>query len=319
MPSTTKDDDLVDLHGKVVLLTGGNTGVGYGTIQILARQGAKVYMAARDATKAKAAIEKMDSDGLGEGSVHFLELNLADLRGVSRVAKQFVESEQRLDILINNGAASMGPFHLTDDGFLDILATNYVGPFILTDTLLPLLKRTAAESGSDVRIVNLSSVVHTNVKPTTFATKEALTKDYGLSVLRQLDTYGYSKLMNLLHVKALQTRLDAENAKITCLAVHPGAIATGGSAGFLGSFPYVGGFLKHIVAPLFFGAWSAGGRAVAFAAAAKVVAGRQHEEYKGAYLMPGGVITAPSESALDAKLQTELYETTERAVRELGL
>ncbi|KAJ7758350.1 NAD-P-binding protein [Mycena metata] len=317
--TTTKDPSLLDLHGKVVLLTGGNTGVGYGTIQILARQGAKIYMASRDATKAQAAIKKLESEGLGEGSVQFLELDLADLRGVSRVAKQFAEREERLDILVNNAAISAGPFRITEDGFLDIVATNHVGPFILTDALLPLLKRTAADPNSDVRIVNLSSVLHSNVKPTTFATKDSLNKDYGPSIMRQMDTYGSSKLMNILHAKALQTRLDAESANITCLAVHPGTIATGGSSRVVGLFPVVGGLFKHVLVPLLFGAWSTGGKAVAFAAATKAVKGPQHNEYKGAYLMPVGKITAPSESAVDVRLQTELYETTERAVRELGL
>ncbi|KAJ7734103.1 hypothetical protein B0H16DRAFT_1467733 [Mycena metata] len=228
MPATKKNDTLVDLHGKVVLLTGGNTGVGYGTIQILAWQGAKVYMASRNATSATAAIEKMESEGLEEGTVHFLELDLADLRGFSR------------DLVIYVILSPAGPFHITDDGFLNIVATSYVGPFILTDTLLPLLKRTAAEPGSDVRIVNLTSPLHANVKPTTFATKEALNKDYGLPLLRQSDTYGSTKLMNILHIKALQTRLDAENANITCLAVQPGGVATRGSASFMGSVPYCG-------------------------------------------------------------------------------
>ncbi|KAJ7766237.1 hypothetical protein B0H16DRAFT_1793358 [Mycena metata] len=193
----------------------------------------------------------------------------------------------------------------------------YIGPFILTDVLLPLLKRTAAEPGSDVRIVNVVVPLHANVTPTTFATQEALNKDYSLPVLRQLETYGSTKLMNILHVKALQTCLDAENANITCLAVHPGGIATKGSAGFMGSVPCVNGLLKHVVMPLFFSSWSAGGRVVVFAAAGKVMAGPRHNEYNGPYLAPG--IAMPSESARDTRLQTELYETTDRAVQELGL
>ncbi|KAJ7716438.1 hypothetical protein B0H16DRAFT_1701352 [Mycena metata] len=113
--------ELADLHGKVVLITGGNTGIGYSTIQILARRGAKVYMATRDATKAKPAIKKMEAEGLGEGYVHFLDLDLADPRQVSQAAKQFAESEERLDILINNAALGLGPFHLTDDGITNVM------------------------------------------------------------------------------------------------------------------------------------------------------------------------------------------------------
>ncbi|KAJ7023608.1 NAD-P-binding protein [Mycena alexandri] len=310
-----KKEELVDLHGKVVLITGGNTGIGYATIQILARRGAKVYMATRDATKAKAAIKKMEAEGLGEGSVHFLELDLSDPRAVSRAAKQFAESEQRLDILINNAALGLGPFHLTDDGILDVMVINHVSPFILTDTLLPLLKRTAAETDSDVRIVNLSSSMHAQVKPTTFATKETLAKDYGPSAIKQMDTYSYTKLANVLHAKALQKRLDSEKSNITCISIHPGVVHTQTSTSVMGSVPFLGPFLKRVVVPLVFGTWDAGGKAVAFAAASKDVVARR-SKYKGAYLSVSS-LTEPSKQAQDPKLQNELYETTEKVVREM--
>ncbi|KAJ7717468.1 NAD(P)-binding protein [Mycena metata] len=292
-----KSEQLADLHGKVVLITGGNTGIGYSTIQILARRGAKVYMATRDPTKAKAAIKKMEAEGLGEGSVHFLELDLADPRQVSTAAKQFAESEERLDILNFSG---LGPFHLTDDGITNVMVINHVSPFILTDTVLPLMKRTATEVNSDVRIVNLSSSMHAQVKPTTFAGKESLAKDYGPSAIKAMDT--------VLHAKALQKRLDTEKSPITCISIHPGVVQTQTSAGVMGSVPFLGPFLKRVVVPLVFGNWDAGGKAVAFAAASKDVAARR-SRYKGAYLS----------QAQDPKLQEELWETTEKAVREMQL
>ncbi|KAJ7167065.1 NAD-P-binding protein [Mycena filopes] len=312
-----KNADLVDLHGKIVLLTGGNTGIGYATIQILARRGAKVYMATRDATKAKAAMEKMEAEGLGEGSVHFLELDLSDPRAVSQVAKKFLNTEERLDILVNNAALGFGPYHLTDDGLLNVMVINHVSPWILTDTLLPLLKKTAAEANSDVRIVNLSSMTHAQVKPTTFAGKEALAKDYGPSVIKQIDTYGYTKLASILHINALQTRLDTEKVNITCMSMHPGVVHTQTSLRVMSSIPLLGGLLGLVV-PLLFSTPEAGGRAVAFAAAARDVAA-ERTRYKGAYLMPVGKITAASKAAQEAQLQTELYETTEKVVREMGI
>ncbi|KAJ7138631.1 NAD-P-binding protein [Mycena filopes] len=312
-----KNADLVDLHGKVVLLTGGNTGIGYATIQILARRGAKVYMATRGATKAKAAIETMEAEGLGEGSVHFLELDLSDPRAVSQAAKGFLNTEGRLDVFVNNAALGFGPYYLTDDGLLNVMVINHVSPWILTDTLLPLLKKTAAEADSDVRIVNLSSAMHAQVKPTTFAGKEALAKDYGLSAIRQMDTYAYTKLASILHINALQKRLDAEKANITCISVHPGVVHTQTSLSVMGSIPLLGGLLRLVV-PLLFSTPEAGGTAVAFAAAAKDVAA-ERTRYKSAYLMPVGKVTAASNAAQDARLQTELYETTESVVREMGI
>ncbi|KAJ7167234.1 NAD-P-binding protein [Mycena crocata] len=319
MPGNTiTQDDLVDLHGKVVLLTGGNTGIGYATIKMLARRGAKVYMAARDGRRAKEAIAKMEAESLAEGSVQWLQLDLSDPRAASRAAKEFIEKESRLDILINNAALAAGPFKLNADGLLDIMVINHISHFVLTDTLLPLLKRTAADPASDVRIVNVTSMTHTGVSPDTFATKETLNKDYGPGTSGVLNTYKYSKLANILHIKALQRRLDAEGARITCLTPHPGVIRTVGSEAVVGAIPYIGWLLRRVVTPLF-GSWDKGAMAVAFAAAGKEVVGPKHVEYKGAYLMPMGVITAPSSQALDVRLQEELWETTIKVVGELGL
>ncbi|KAJ6575562.1 hypothetical protein DFH09DRAFT_1078527 [Mycena vulgaris] len=98
-------DDLVDLHGKVVILNGGNTEIGYATIQILARKGAK-------------------AEGLNDGSVHSLQLDLSDPRAAHRSAKELLEKEQRLDILVNNAATVTRPFKLTPDGILNMMVIN---------------------------------------------------------------------------------------------------------------------------------------------------------------------------------------------------
>jgi hypothetical protein len=127
---------------------------------------------------------------------------------------------------------------------------------------------------------------------------------------------GNSKLANILHIKALQTRLSAEAVPITCLATHPGAVKTIGSEGFFASMPYVGGFLKSYVVPLFFKPWRHGAMTVAFAAAGKQVAD-ERDRYRGAYLVPTASIATPSSFALDERLQTELYESTEAFVNEM--
>ncbi|KAF8144697.1 hypothetical protein K438DRAFT_1992615 [Mycena galopus ATCC 62051] len=197
---------------------------------------------------------------------------------------------------VNNAAAgSVGPRVLTKDGLLDIMVINHFSHFVLTGTLLPLLKKTAEERNSDVQIVNLSSIVHADVQPDTFATKEAFNKTYGESPTQLLTTYGNTKLANTLHVKELQRRLDAESVPITCIALHPGAIQTDGSNAFLTSLPYVGRLLAGYVAPLFFGAPQQGAMTVAFAAAGRKVAFAQ-----------------------DERLQKELYDTSERLTAEFS-
>ncbi|KAJ6579605.1 NAD(P)-binding protein [Mycena vulgaris] len=316
---TVSEEDLVDLHGKVALVTGGNTGVGYATVQMLARKGAKVYIGARDEGRAAAAIKQLKSEDINDGSVHWLKLDLSDPREARRAANGFLEKEQRLDILVNNAAVGIGhPFKLTKDGLLDVMVVNHISHFVLTDTLLPLMTATAKEPGADVRIVNVSSMAHSRVKPTTFSTKDAFNKDYGNSVGGGLDTYGNSKLANILHMKALQKRLSAQSVPIICLAAHPGAIKTTGSDQFLASIPFLGGFLKNYVGPLVFAPWRKGAMTVAFAAAGKEVAERR-ESYQGAYLVPIATIASPSSFALDERLQTELYESTEGFVKEMGL
>ncbi|KAJ7122978.1 NAD-P-binding protein [Mycena epipterygia] len=313
------EDDLVDLHGKVVLVTGGNTGVGYATIQMLARKGAKVYMAARDEGRAAAAIEQLQSENINDGSVHWLKFDLSDPRAAKNAAIEFLEKEQRLDILVNNaGRVGPGPFKLDKDGFLDIMMTNHISPFVLTETLLPLMKKTAEETGSDVRIVNVTSRAHQRVKPKTFSTKESFNKDYGQSTSGYVDTYGHSKLANVLHIKELQKRLNSQCVSITCVATHPGSVKTVGSDGFLESIPFFGKLLKNHLGPLFFGPWRRGAMTVAFAAAGKEVVGGK-EKYQGAYMIPMATIAKASSFARDERLQSELYDTTEKFVKEMGL
>ncbi|KAJ7303689.1 NAD-P-binding protein [Mycena albidolilacea] len=323
-----REEDLVDLHGKVVLVTGGNAGIGYTTVQMLARKGAKVYMGARNGVRAAEAIERLKAENLGDGSVHWLEVDLSDPRLASQAAKEFLKREERLDILINNAGLQPNEHHfkLTHDGLLDIMVINYltislanrISPFVLTEALVPLMKRTAAEPGSDVRIVNVTSFRHTNVTPETLASKEALNFNLGDSMTAKVHTYGHTKLANILHIKALQTQFDAEGVRITCLAPHPGVIATPGVHRAIVAAP-LGWLLARVVERLFFKSSRCGAMPVAFAAAGPEVVGPKHKEYKGAYLTPMDVIATSSKSAQDPRLQKELHETTERIVRELGL
>ncbi|CAK5276220.1 unnamed protein product [Mycena citricolor] len=310
--------DLVDLHGKVALVTGGNTGIGYATIQMLARKGAKVYMGARDQERAEAAIQQLEAEGISDGSVHWLKLDLSDVRRVREAVASFCKKEERLDVLVNNAAKTFpGPYRVNDDGFLDIMAVNHIGHFALTQGLLPLMIETAKRPNSDVRIVNVSSVAHTQVKPTTFATRDALNKNYGDSVMGTLNTYGNTKLANILHMKELQKRLAADSVPITCISVHPGSVKTTGSDHFLGAVPCLGWLFRDYIGPLFFGPWRNGAIPVVFAAAgAKVV--EDNDKYRGAYLIPPAALSQPSKYALDERLQKELFDTTETILTELN-
>jgi len=145
-----------------------------------------------------------------------------------------------------------------------------------------------------------------------------LNKDFGDGFNGYLNTYGYSKLANILHIKELQKRLDSENINIVCMAVHPGAVLTVGAKGFLSSVPYIGRLFEAVLGSLFFKSWRQGAYTSVFAAASLEVH-RNKDLYKGAYLVPVAKIVEPSKSATNAKLATELYETTETVLKELGV
>nr|GAT56722.1 NAD-binding protein [Mycena chlorophos] len=309
------ESDLHDLHGKVALVTGGNTGIGYATVLLLARNGAKVYMGARDEGRALAAIKQLQEEGLNDGSVHWLMLDLSDPRLAISAGKELLEKESRLDILVNNAARALpGPYVLNADGLLDIMVTNHISHFALTQTLLPLMEETSKEDGSDVRIVNVTSTAHGMVAPETFTTLETFNVNYGTSVTNSLKTYGNTKLANILHIKELQRRLTARSTAITCLAVHPGGIATPGSDGFRSQVPWI---VSALMKWFFFKPPREGGLTVAFAAAGKKVA-QDRPKYQGAYIVPPANWAVPSSSAQDERLAKELYEKTEEIITGLA-
>ena len=103
---SAKYDTLPDLHGYVTIVTGGNSGIGYETSLQLALQGARVYIAARSPSRIAEAIDKMRNSTHKQLDLHALDLDLSSLRSVDSAAKTFMESETRLDILINNAGVS---------------------------------------------------------------------------------------------------------------------------------------------------------------------------------------------------------------------
>ncbi|XP_067261078.1 retinol dehydrogenase 13 isoform X3 [Chanodichthys erythropterus] len=142
------------LDGKTVVITGANTGIGRETARDMAHRGARVIMACRDLTRAESTAEYIRRS-TGNGNVVIRHLNLASLYSVREFAKEFIATEERLDILINNAGVMMCPKWITEDGFETQLAVNHLGHFLLTNLLLGMLKRS-----SPSRVVNVSSVAH---------------------------------------------------------------------------------------------------------------------------------------------------------------
>jgi len=307
--------DLHDLTGKVVLVTGANTGIGYETVKHLARRGAKVYLGARDESKATGAIAKLEAEGLGRGQVVWLRVDYSDPRWAKAAAEEFMRREARLDILINNAAQLTGPFEKTSDGISKLMVVNHFGTYVFTRSLLPLLIKTSQEPDSDVRIVTLTSIAHDRARAARPDIKFREVRDFNGEFpddsYPEWSRYSMTKLANILFTRELQKRLDASKSAITCISVHPGGVNT-----FASRTPYP--FLASVVMGLFFSVPETGAYTSCFAAASPLVR-RNPEKYRGAYLVPVGVITEPGDNAKRDDLALDLWETTEKILKEIGI
>ncbi|CDO76360.1 hypothetical protein BN946_scf185011.g24 [Trametes cinnabarina] len=314
--------DIPDLKGKVAIVTGGNAGVGFAVVQHLARHGAKVYMAARSEPKAQAAIARLHEQGLGPGNgeVVWLNLDLADPRTTIKAAKGFMEKEERLDILIvNNAALLLVPYKKTHDGIQDVVMVNYVGTYVFTRTLLPILKRTAQKPGSDVRIVAVNAegnkLCPHDVK---FSSLEDLNRDFTDTSFPQFMRYTFSKLMQLKFIKELQRRLEQDGVPILCMATCPGAVNTEGVQTYARSVGPILSPLYAFIANLAFASPMKGAYSTVFAAASPIPR-ELTEEYKGAFLKNPAKKTSVSPLAEDPEKLKELWKTTERILSEAGV
>jgi len=308
------------LHGKVIIVTGGNGGIGFATVQQLARRGAKVYMASRNEEKCKAAIERLQKESLepGKGQVEFLKLDLVDPRGAKQSAEDFMTKEERLDVLVNNAAAlnDHGNPQMTSDGITQTMATNLLGPFVFTQTLLPLLKSTAAKPDSDVRIVTVGSDAHKFIKKGDYGSKEAWNDLHKSNLVPSFTRYAYSKMAVHLWMNQLHRKLEKENTGITVIMVHPGSIMSDGAKASLNTLPCSSVWTK--VAGLFLKPASYGAETSSFAAGSPIIH-QDPAKYHGAYITPGNEPTKQTSFALDEKKQQELWDFTENFLKELGV
>jgi NAD(P)-dependent dehydrogenase (short-subunit alcohol dehydrogenase family) len=206
--------DMPDQTGRIAVVTGANSGIGYETARALAQVGATVIMACRSETRGNAAAQRIQAEG-PKGRVELRLLDLADLGSVQSFADEFQESDGRLDLLINNAGVMMPPRrHETADGFELQFGTNHLGHFALTGLLLNHMLPTPG-----ARVVSVSSFMHVLGK----IDFDDLQAKRSYSRWR---TYGQSKLANLLFIYELQRRLEASGYDVIAAAAHPGWTAT---------------------------------------------------------------------------------------------
>ncbi|KAL4779859.1 hypothetical protein BJX76DRAFT_67162 [Aspergillus varians] len=211
------DRDIPDLSGKVILVTGGNTGLGKETIhQILKHNPQQVFLAARSEEKAQNAISDLESTA-PDVKITWLPLDLTSTKSVHEAVQKFKEHASRLDILILNAGVMSLPPGETDLGHEIQLGTNHTGHFLLTNLLLPTLLETAEDPASDVRVISLSSIGH-NLAPDF----ETILDQSKLKKCNTHARYGASKAANILFAAELARRYPS----LTAVSVHPGIILT---------------------------------------------------------------------------------------------
>lgn len=199
----------MNLTGKTAIVTGSNTGIGYETALDLFQKGAKVYVACRNEEKAKNAIESMKAQG-GDGELVFGHLDLASLASVQNFSNKILETESRLDLLINNAGVMIPPPSKTEDGFEIQFGVNFIGHFALTGHLFNLLEAT---KGS--RVVTLSSIAHRGAS----IDFENFRLEKAYSNWRE---YGQSKLADIIFALEFEKRLKSHGCQVLSLAAHPG-------------------------------------------------------------------------------------------------
>ncbi|PCE27471.1 hypothetical protein BWP39_02930 [Paraburkholderia acidicola] len=206
-------NQIPELRGKVALVTGANSGLGWHIALQLATHGAHVIMACRDNTKAIQAANAIRSS-VPDARISQVPLDLSSLASVRACAKRVINDQSRLDLLINNAGVMFLPYERTDDGFDIHMASNHLGHFLLTGLLLERLERT-----DGARVVTTSSG---------FARFGRLPTDnlHGNERTSSFHAYSNSKLANLAFSCELARRLEKGGSRVISLAAHPGYAAT---------------------------------------------------------------------------------------------
>lgn len=257
MSSGWSTRDIPSQKGKIALITGANSGIGFEAAKALAEKGAHVIMACRNPEKANEAMTKIRSN-TPYADIEFLPMDLASQRSIKEAVSIFKEKHNQLDMLINNAGVMWLPKSKTEDGYEMQFGTNHLGHFTLTGLLLDILLNTA-----NSRIVTVSSLGHYTGK--IHFDDIQLDKRYG-----KHKSYAQAKLANLIFAYELNRKLKAAGKTTRSIAVHPGGSSTNlatpgfekGASLFTGAakvfFPYITQTAENGALPTLYGATAEG-------------------------------------------------------------
>lgn len=207
--------NMPDLTGKVIVVTGANSGIGFEAAKEFARKGASTILACRSMDKAEVALAEIRAE-IPNAQAEIMPLDLASQASVHQFAEAFKAKYDRLDLLVNNAGIMMVPYGTTEDGFERQFGTNHLGHFALTGLLFELLLKTPG-----ARVVNVSSAAHHR------GNMDFANLMYGEGEgYSPMGAYGRSKLANLLFTHELQRRFDALGVEAMATAAHPGISQT---------------------------------------------------------------------------------------------
>ncbi|MGH3967431.1 MAG: SDR family NAD(P)-dependent oxidoreductase, partial [Mycobacterium sp.] len=293
--------DVPDQTGRVVVVTGANTGIGYHTAAVLAYRGAHVVLAVRNLEKGNAALSRIVAAG-GHGDrkvdVTLQALDLSSLDSVRAAADALRAAYPRIDLLINNAGVMWTPKQVTADGFELQFGTNHLGHFALTGLVLDRLLGVR-----DSRVVTVSSLGHRIRAAIHF---DDLQWEHNYD---RVGAYGQSKLANLLFTYELQRRLAARpDAQTTAVAAHPG----GSNTELTRNLPAIFRPVATMLGPVLFQSPAMGALPTLRAATDPAVQGGQYFGPDGFFEQRGHPkLVKSSAQSHDEKLQRRLWAVSE--------
>ncbi len=206
-------NNIPNMKGKTVIITGANSGIGYEAARALAAKDATVIMACRSMEKGQKAVQQIQAE-TPKADLKLMALNLADLASVRAFAESFLAEHKQLDILVNNAGVMATPYNTTADGFEMQIGTNHFGHFALTGLLLDLLRTTP-----NSRVVTVSSYAH-------FMGRINFADINSEKSYQKWSAYGQSKLANVLFAYELHRRSSQNGGNPLSAVAHPGYAAT---------------------------------------------------------------------------------------------
>ncbi|XP_067884732.1 retinol dehydrogenase 11 [Heterodontus francisci] len=279
----------VDLTGKTAIVTGANTGIGKYMALDFARRNARVILACRSSQRGLRAQRDIQTR-TGNSNVHLRIVDTSSMESVRKFTEQIKKEEEHLDILVNNAATSGLKQFVTSEGLELTIATNYLGPFLLTNLLLDLVKRSQS-----ARIVNVSSMNHKKGKIDFRHFKgDNLQNSYSDTI------YNHTKLMNILFTLELSNQL--RHTGVTVNAVHPGVVMTE----IMRNYNLFMQIIFNLIGFFFFKSSEEGAVSAIYCAVSK-----EMEDVSGKYIESDCSLALPCPTAQDQALAKKLWDVSE--------